>query len=360
MLKLVLILTITIQIMGPSKAAAQRSVGAICDTAFKRPTYPTRQAFCSLGDLVEDAYDPGTFHSCENMEVDHLVSLRYAHRNGICDPNDLRRLANDPNNLRLTYWRTNRSKATLSPEEFAVRKLSPATAEMVLKDAEALRVSFGLPSLSLTPEIRSGWLLQERNDLRRQNARLIESADAIRNRQVLYRGQTMRAADAVSNHAGRVTRRITVSSLRNLGSMAAESLPAIGVTAIVGVTALELRDACEALKDVQELNLAFNPGSAPIEEASTVCSLEVPSADDLRARIKQYPNQAWDAARSYSATLPTIDQIEIDWTDYFSTVKAGADWIIAETGSTTASFLSAVGQAFGQFEIPELPKLPWQ
>jgi hypothetical protein len=142
--------------------------------------------------------------------------------------------------------------------------------------------------------------------------------------------------------------------------MAAESLPAIGVTAIVGVTALELRDACEALKDVQELNLAFNPGSAPIEDASTVCSLEVPSADELRASVKQYPGQAWEAARAYTATLPTIDKIEIDWTGYFATVKAGADWVIAETGSTTASFLGAVAQAFGQFGIPELPKLPWQ
>jgi hypothetical protein len=145
-----------------------------------------------------------------------------------------------------------------------------------------------------------------------------------------------------------------------VGSIAAEALPAIGVTAIVGVTALELRDACEAMKDVQELNLAFNPGSVPIEDASTVCSLEVPSADELRANVKQYPSQAWEAAKGYASTLPTIDKVEIDWTDYFATVKAGADWIITETGSTTASFLGAVAQAFGKLGLPELPKMPWQ
>jgi len=334
MLRLVTILTMTFQIVGPSQVVAQGSGNALCDTVFKRPTYPTRQAFCSSGELIEDAYDPGVFHSCENMEVDHLVSLRYAHRNGVCDPNDLRRLANDPNNLKLTYWRTNRSKATLSPEEFAIRKLSPAAAETVLKDAVALRSTFDLPRLSITPETRSTWLVQERDDLRRQNARLIEAADAIRHSQVLYRGQTIKAADAVAHHASRVTRRITISSLRNVSSIAAESLPAIGVTAIVGVTALELRDACEAIKDVQELNLAFNPGSAPLEDASTVCSLEVPSADELRASVKRYPGQAWESARAYTSTLPTIDKIEIDWTAYFATVKAGADWLIVETGST--------------------------
>ena len=44
-----------------------------CNTEFKRPSYHTRQFFCATGQLVEDAYNPGSFFPCEEMEVDHFI-----------------------------------------------------------------------------------------------------------------------------------------------------------------------------------------------------------------------------------------------------------------------------------------------
>jgi hypothetical protein len=339
-------------VLEPSEA--QTSVEGVCETVFSRPTYPTRQEFCGVGDRVEDAYAPGIFRSCESMEVDHLVSLRFAHRNGVCDQRELRRLANDPDNLRLTYWRTNRAKGTLSPEEFAVKRLSPEVAETVINDAAALRATFGLPVFEVKPEVRSRWLIEERDSLKRKNAQLINMADALRNEQVFYRGRNMQASEAVSHHASRVSRRITVSSFRNLGAMAAESLPFIGLAAIAGVTALELHDACEALKDVHELDIAFNPSSAPSEDARAVCSLEVPTREELLRSIQKSPNQVWETARGYAPTLPPLNEVEINWGEYFSAIRSSADWIIEHTSATTAVLVKHVGEAFGQW------KLPWQ
>lgn len=350
--KLVAIAALTLQVLIAGPTVSQTSGEVICDTLFKRPSYPTRQAFCALGTPVEDAYQPDTFYPCERMEVDHLVSLRYAHKNGVCDPDDLRRLANDPKNLRLTHWRTNRAKGTLSPEEFAIKRLSPRSADMVIRDSAELRTAFGLSAFEITPKVRSRWLLEERDALRRRNTRLIDMADALRNEQVLYRGQKMRAAEAVSNHASRVSRRITVSSLRNFGSMAAEALPFVGAAAIVGVTALEMHDACEALKDVQELDIAFNPSSAPSEEAQTVCSIEMPNREELLASIQASPGQSWETAREYTPTLPTLSDVEINWGEQFGVIKAGADWIIEGTSATTASLLKTVAETFGQLKFP--------
>lgn len=352
--KLAAILALAFQVLIVGPAASQMSGEVICDTPFKRPPYPTRQAHCVLGEPVEDAYQPGTFYSCERMEVDHLVSLRYAHRNGVCDPDDLRRLANNPSNLKLTYWRTNRAKGTLSPEEFAIKRLSPEAADLVIRTAAELRAAFELSSYEITPEIRSRWLLEERDALRHQNAQLIDMADALRNEQVVYRSQKMRAAEAVSNHASRVSRRITVSSFRNFGSMAAEALPFIGVAAIAGVTALEMHDACEALKDVHELNFAFNPSSIPPEDAQTVCSLEMPSREELLASVQTSPGQAWEAARYYTPTLPALNDLEIHWGEHFGAIEAAADWLIEETSATMTSLLKTVAETFGQI------KLPWQ
>lgn len=347
-------LALILQFIVSGAAASQTSAEAVCDTVFKRPAYPTRRAFCEPGQIVEDAYQPGASYPCEEMEVDHLVSLRYAHRSGVCDTEALRRLANAPSNLRLTYWRTNRAKGTLSPEEFAVKKLSPEVAEKIIQDAAALRATFGLSKIDLTPEVLAVWLREERDSLRRQNARLIDMADTLRNERVIYRGRKMRAAEAVSTHTSRISRRITVSSIRNFGSMAAEALPFMGVAAIVGVTALELHDACEALKDAHELDIAFNPSSGPSEEAPTVCSLEVPSRDELLASIQSSPAEAWETAREFTPTLPTITDLEVDWGAYFAAIKSGSEWLIEDTRATSASLLKTVAETFGQI------KLPWQ
>jgi hypothetical protein len=78
------------------------------------------------------------------MEVDHLISLKEAWESGICGE-DLKRLANDPRNLRFTAWRTNRTKGAKSPEEFA-DSLPSGMKERVLKDAEALRGEYGILS----------------------------------------------------------------------------------------------------------------------------------------------------------------------------------------------------------------------
>lgn len=130
---------IVILLLGSSAGFAQ-----VCDEPFSRPPYPTRQAFCQLGDLLPDAYSNGKLILCEEMEVDHLISLRQAWASGVCG-DDLRRLARDPRNLRLTYWRTNRQKGYLSPEDFALR-LPNEVASRVMRDADAVMHDYGIKS----------------------------------------------------------------------------------------------------------------------------------------------------------------------------------------------------------------------
>lgn len=124
--------------------ASEQAYAQGCDEPFARPSYPTRQAFCTLGQLLPDAYEKGRLVRCEEMEVDHLISLRQAWASGVCGK-DLRRLANDPRNLRFTYWRTNRQKGYLSPEDFAAR-LPSDVASGILRDANALMRDYGIKS----------------------------------------------------------------------------------------------------------------------------------------------------------------------------------------------------------------------
>ena len=88
----------------------------VCSHDFFRPYYRTRSHFCSAGEFVTDYYT-GLSILCEEAEVDHIISLREAYGRGICG-DDLRSLANDPDNLRLTHWTINRRKGARAIEDF--------------------------------------------------------------------------------------------------------------------------------------------------------------------------------------------------------------------------------------------------
>lgn len=80
-------------------------------------------------------------------------------------------------------------------------------------------------------------------------------------------------AEVVSQVSNRVARRAIVNAGKNISSVAVEALPFVGATTMLALTASDIYDDCQMLKDMNELNTTF--GQAMHEEA-TVCSLKVP------------------------------------------------------------------------------------
>ncbi len=115
-----------------------------CDHQFYRPNYINRSSICAVGELIADQYDSGNLIRCEDMEIDHLVSLKQAWENGVCGL-DLKKLANDPENLRTTYWLTNRKKGRKSPVEFA-KDLNGKSKIDVLKGTEIVYRKYNIAS----------------------------------------------------------------------------------------------------------------------------------------------------------------------------------------------------------------------
>ena len=92
------------------------AMSASCSHEFFRPYYKTRYEFCRAGELITDFYT-GEKILCEDAEVDHVVSLREAYLGGVCG-DDLKQLAKDPENLKLTHWTNNRRKGAMTVEDF--------------------------------------------------------------------------------------------------------------------------------------------------------------------------------------------------------------------------------------------------
>ena len=83
------------------------------------------------------------------------------------------------------------------------------------------------------------------------------------------------------NVAGKITKRIakrtTRGAIRNIASIPAEAVPYLGIPVIIAITALEIKDACETMKDVDELNKQFTVNAEIEEQATKVCGLKMPT-----------------------------------------------------------------------------------
>jgi hypothetical protein len=158
------------------------------------------------------------------------------------------------------------------------------------------------------------------DDLVRKEAEVVsltDEVDTLRTpKSVTYRGQKRLLAEAVEDTAARVSRRTAAGAARNAGSVVAEAIPVAGVAVVLGVTAWDLKDACDTMTDLHELELAFNPSVSPDPEASEVCGLTVPTKDEVWTTVKASPGVAWEVAASYLPDLPEFTVPKIDWSPW--------------------------------------------
>lgn len=99
---------------------------------------------------------------------------------------------------------------------------------------------------------------------------------------------TLRTA-AVLKTSKRLAIRTATNATRNVSSVFAEAIPLLGTGIMLGVTAWDLYDACDTLKDINELNSVFDLQQ---ENQSTVCGIKMPTK-----------KQVFDATRTNTAVI---------------------------------------------------------
>lgn len=145
---------------------------------------------------------------------------------------------------------------------------------------------------------------------------------------VVFKGKKLTLREAVVETTDTVSARAAKSAARETASMAGESLPYVGVAVIAGVTALEIQDLCQTIRDMNSLKRAFNPELEPSEEELTVCSMAIPSRQELWAATIAAPGTAWDYSKAAIPTLENIREMNLpSWTDFvalWNSVRTGA------------------------------------
>lgn len=144
----------------------------------------------------------------------------------------------------------------------------------------------------------------------------VRARNQARERFVELRGKETALRDSVAEVADRVTERAAKSVARESASMAGEALPYIGTAVIVSVTALEINDLCQTMKDMEELKSLFQTDSFQPDDGLKICDKPVPSREQLWADTIAAPGQAWAIAKESVPTVEDLREIELpSWRD---------------------------------------------
>ena len=106
----------------------------------------------------------------------------------------------------------------------------------------------------------------------------------------------------------RVERRIAIGASRSATAVFAEFIPAVSGVVVFGVTAMELKEACETMKDLSELNALLEAEETGSDEGD-VCGMQAPSYASLKETVMNSPQTAIDALRKLNLEMPSTSTL---------------------------------------------------
>lgn len=102
---------------------------------------------------------------------------------------------------------------------------------------------------------------------------LERSHQALESKHVELKKVSAARSQVVKSISTRVARRAIANAGKNVASYAAEVIPVVGVAAITALTISDIYDDCQTLKDINELNVAFEHETT---DDKTVCGIKFP------------------------------------------------------------------------------------
>ncbi|MEO6298616.1 MAG: hypothetical protein ABIV25_15940 [Paracoccaceae bacterium] len=147
---------------------------------------------------------------------------------------------------------------------------------------------------------------------------------------VVYRNEKRLLSEAVADASTRVAGRLKTMLGTDISSMAGQAIPYVGAVAIVGSVGYDAYQSCEMIKDLHELDVAFNPDDAI--ETREVCGMKVPTAAEIWEKAKNAPDLALTAVAD---AIPDFD-VQAGWQSFVDTVPSPDDLAAAADNAANA------------------------
>lgn len=144
-----------------------------------------------------------------------------------------------------------------------------------LLDDRVHSLAYGLLSAALTPFATQAAMSKiGRNSPTAKAAELSASKKSLELKQQQMAKAASDRAKTVQRLTKRLGTRVVSGATRVIATLPAKAVPAVGVAVIVGTSALDIADACETIKDIQELRTNFDVDLE--EREQKVCGLKLP------------------------------------------------------------------------------------
>lgn len=156
------------------------------------------------------------------------------------------------------------------------------------KELAMMAVILGVEAADLVVTMK--YHTAHRKHLESENSKLNDRLGTVSREKAEMENRTRRAAKKA---VGNVSARSARSVARNVAGAAGESLPVIGSAIVAGMVYMDVKDACDTLKDLNEMSRAV--GVEP-EDESKVCGVRVPTQEELTAIATSNWKNAYQSA----------------------------------------------------------------
>ncbi|MDV7106139.1 hypothetical protein R3X26_17215 [Vibrio sp. TH_r3] len=136
-----------------------------------------------------------------------------------------------------------------------------------------------------SPTVRSNKLNQEIKKLERRNAKLKSNTTKL---------------------TKNIAKRTAKSAARNLGSSVVEAVPYVGIAAVIASLSLDIKDACQTMKDIDTIEANFKiTNSTTTDETDKVCGYEysIPTATELSIEVQRSLDKAQKKSSEFSTDI---------------------------------------------------------
>ena len=158
---------------------------------------------------------------------------------------------------------------------------------------------------------------------RRAVADLKKENEGLRTQNRKLQGQLKKVRKVAGSTADRSRTRLLRSASRSVATAPAKALPYAGALVVAGLTAMEIDDLCETMRDMDRIKRVVDDPEAEAESRPAACPVPVPSRAQLLERIEGSAQQAWDESTKYVPELPGWVDIPDSWRDALQNTVPG-------------------------------------
>lgn len=206
-------------------------------------------------------------------------------------------------------------------EAILASAVSDATMSRMLRSSPtAKRQQYAMASTKALSDEKA-MLVASNKAIEKKRAALEKSHIEIEAKNAELTRTSQKRVAAVQKASKRLVARSLVNATRNVSSVGAEAIPLIGTAIIVGVTAWDVYDDCETLKDINEMNSVFGHEQ---EDQTKVCGIKVPTKEQALAQVKGNWRAAYrsaaDSLNTAGAAIVPATPPQFSWPDIRGTV----------------------------------------